>query len=254
MVVTFEQFVAACDTEKVGLHDAVREAGEKGYSSTRSLVYEPTPVLAAIVESCTVLREGPGTSLAQKKLVTSYRYDMPAQTLRRIINTSICPSTQPDLPSFHCGKVTGVSTCEIADEQFACLIDNLYDGWLWGGCEVFCHNGRPVLLRKSRNYGYPSALTLTKTVVNGVTYPAGMLAYTQARGDRLDPKGWPIVDMETAAVRDAAEVMASGMVRLSSLGVPRNRRTKHFPYLSSLERYMTAAYIKKALAKVLAAV
>jgi len=256
----FSRFEELCDEQQVRLHHVIIRAGRSA-SSGSMFTLEPNGMYSAVNAAGNLLRKDPEQHLASAELdipepLAQKPKNFAANVLSAMIAASINPVPATDHSrTFICRKTRNIDCCSNAEGGFSETFTQMYtpqvpleDHYKPIGYQIITgSHDEPIAVRKAR--GEPSALTLVKTTINGIPYPAGSIMRMDLLDDRSrdDPSIFdtdlPFDDQRRVG---AERVSHAAFIRLSAFSERPKRRKQLFD-LEDLSDYYKAG--KQVLAQ-----
>jgi len=214
MAVAIAEFREVCLDQGVAfVPDAAERLEQKPLAGIRDMV----PLIAGLLRTEV-------HPLANKPIEGNmWEDDTAAAALQAIVNASIVPVEDGPL-SFRSHDAQGdIYSCDSADANFTKIMCNLLatdqegsrgsaDRFEGFGFEVFTLDHVPVFLRKS--IGEKSALSLARTAINGIPYPAGSIMRIDTDADIA--RGKFDVNRDAAIEIDIADIEQIRFIRLGT--------------------------------------
>jgi hypothetical protein len=256
MPIHFAEFAQAYSDEHIPLHPLVMQAGIRGAPTRPQSMHDDVPLMAPLVEAAELLRQSPGTELAAAPLRREFPRGTIAHALRLLLNTSVEPQqVRPEALNFTSDPVGNIDACGAAEDYFLSLARRLtYKVSPEPVCDIFTYKDRPVILRKNRSFGAPSALSLARISINGVVFPPFSLLRAEAENDNWYENEEGTASLHTSREqgilrRPIDELTAIGFMRITSLTLPAHRRAAHFTELSVDEEVFDTRAFRTLLAQ-----
>lgn len=191
----FQDLEARVLTAATGLHPALKRAGSSGESVPNrglsgSVIFEPTPIYAAINQAGKILREDPEIELSEQPLEIPPEEinpdDVAIKTLLQIVNASRQKQALgvPEGRSFTAPATIAAHACVEAETYFAGVVVQMEDPKkvftrdqdnVPYGFQIVTdqHSNHPIGIRKG--VSWPTLLTFETIAINGIPYPPGSI-------------------------------------------------------------------------------
>ena len=214
------EFARFCDANQVGLNPALGP-----FTDAEATLNFPNnshdDILMAAARACELLRdEDEAVRLAETPL-PPIEGGAAVGMLQGIINTSIhrlMVSQHVVLPRVAPGRVSACGLVEPLGAKLLTLLTNRPE--LAPATIIVDEAKHPVMLRHEDGTGNTPAVTLVPSVVNGIAFPAGMVAKARiAEHARTRPNGLQVVSL--------ADLQNVNIMRPSIWVLPKAERTTH---------------------------
>ncbi len=228
MAVGFLEFREYCNEQRIAIDKMI------GDPTDPSADYD---LLHSVYWAGHQLRCYPRTPLADAPLPHApeevWPEDTAARTLHHLINASFRLEPPPaDARDFALAP-SHMNNCSSADRAFAKLAEQLHRQMLPldGPCIIHLKDGRPFIVQKGGEYGIPSGLTLEKTWIDAISYPAGSIVRVEYNRMERELWGRPPALSAEVRIRDAQAITALGFQRLSLFAFSLGERPELFDHL-----------------------
>jgi hypothetical protein len=230
---SFGEFTAQAARQRVALDgtfvDRVIESVDKKRRAPQAnSLADPKHMLTAIRVGARLRQLEPGHSLATGPIeLDVFGKDFLALALGQLVNNAGAPEgeTPVQLPA----SKGQMSSCAKTEGGFAKAVRGLVHNPKATGAQLITDpSNQVVAIRKGKQHGVSSALTLVPTEAGDIYVPAGSVVRLDVAGDAHDSEGRPVVTAASPRIVPIEDVTGMAYRRPTAFALPADQRMAHF--------------------------